>query len=484
MKKHSLLKVILIVLGALVGVNAILAILGYFVKGLSGTYTMIPLLDLLTNYVQSFYYFFDTLVFLLAIGGFYAVLKKVPAYNKLLDNIVQKVKSHGKLFVFVVTGLFAVLTSVTGLVNVLLVFVPFVVAIILLLGYDKLVAVSSTIVAMLVGFMGGIFVTFRDANSYYGYSATTLEKMAGLDAYANLWPKLVLLVLGTALLMYFVNKHINAVQDKKVKYELNESDEVAVKEVAGDYKNIKTWPMIVIFALMFVIFILGYLPWNTLFGIECFDKFNEWLLGIKIGEFAVFSNIVSGNLVSFGSFASLGSYMAIVITLIIFTLIIKLVYKVKFNELLNDFVSGAKTMVPMILLVVLAYSILVDAYNHGFMSNILTWITGLSFGKNFVCASVITALGTLLHSDLYYTVSGVFAPLLNAVEDETLFATYTLTFQSVYGLVSMIAPTSLLVIFAMKYFDIPYTTWVKYIWRFILMLFLLVILVLLVVSLL
>ena len=176
--------------------------------------------------------------------------------------------------------------------------------------------------------------------------------------------------------------------------------------------------------------------------------------------------------------------MAIVITLIIFTLIIKLVYKVKFNELLSDFVSGAKTMVPMILLVVLAYSILVDAYNHGFMSNILTWITGLSFGKNFVCASVITALGTLLHSDLYYTVSGVFAPLLNAVEDETLFATYTLTFQSVYGLVSMIAPTSLLVIFAMKYFDIPYTTWVKYIWRFILMLFLLVILVLLVVSLL
>ena len=103
MKKHSLLKVILIVLGALVGVNAILAILGYFVKGLSGTYTMIPLLDLLTNYVQSFYYFFDTLVFLLAIGGFYAVLKKVPAYNKLLDNIVQKVKSHSKLFVFVVT---------------------------------------------------------------------------------------------------------------------------------------------------------------------------------------------------------------------------------------------------------------------------------------------------------------------------------------------------------------------------------------------
>ena len=37
--------------------------------------------------------------------------------------------------------------------------------------------------------------------------------------------------------------------------------------------------------------------------------------------------------------------------------------------------------------------------------------------------------------------------------------------------------------FALKYFDVPYTTWVKYIWRFVLMLLLLVILVLLVLSL-
>ena len=63
-------------------------------------------------------------------------------------------------------GLFAVLTSLTGLTNVLLIFVPFVIAIILLLGYDKLVAISSTIVSMLVGFMGGLYVTFRDPSKY------------------------------------------------------------------------------------------------------------------------------------------------------------------------------------------------------------------------------------------------------------------------------------------------------------------------------
>ena len=477
MKKHSLFKVILIVLGALVCVNGILAIIGNFVKDLE-VFKMIPLGDTLMNFVQSFYYFFDTLVFVLVLGGLYAVLNKIPAYKKLVDNIAQKVKSHSKLFVFIVTGLFAVLTSATGLTNVLLVFIPFVVAIILLLGYDKLVAISSTVVAMLVGLMGGVFVTFRDANSYYGYAATTFSKFVGTKEYVNLVPQLIILVLGTALLIFFINRHIKSVQDKKVKYELNDSDEVLVSEVKGDYKTIKTWPMIVILSVLFVILVLGYLPWNSLFGIECFDKFDAWLKGLSIGEFAVLPNVISGN---FGAWASLGSYMSIIVTLFILTLILKLVYRVKFDEVIDDFMSGSKKMVPMVCLIALTYAILVCAYNFGFMSNLITLVSD-KFGLNLVTSTLLSAIGTLLHSDLYYTAAGVFSNI-TANADESLLPVYAMTYQSIYGLVSVIAPTSLFVVFALKYFDVPYTSWVKYIWRFVLMLFLLVILVLLVLSL-
>ena len=483
MKKHSLFKVILIILGALLAVNGILAILGYFVPALEGKYSMIALGDVFMNFVQAFYYFFDTVVYLLVLGAFYGVISKVPAYKKLVDNIAQKVKSHSKLFIFIVTGLFAVITFACGLVNVLLVFVPFIVAIILLLGYDKLVAISSTVVAMLVGFMSSLFLTFRDPNSYYGYNATTIEKMTGISDYANWIPKLVLLVLGTALLIFFINRYIKNLENKKVKYELNESNEVNVSEVKGDYKNIKTWPVIVMFVFILVILILGYLPWNTLFKIECFDKFNEWLVGIKIGEFAIFSNVVSPSLYAFGNWASLGSYMSIIITLIIFTLITKFVYKVKFNEVIDNFVSGAKKMVPAIFLVIITYDILVCTYNHSFMSTIMTWISETKLGINVFTASVISALGSLLHTDLYYTVAGVYSPLIGLVENESMLNTYAMTFQSIYGIVAMIGPTSFLLIVVLKYFDVPYTSWVKYIWRFVLMLLLLVILVLLVMAL-
>ena len=484
MKKHSLFKVILIVLGSLILVDAILAILGVCgVDGLKDVYSMIPLGDVLINFVQSFYYFFDTVVYLLVLGAFYGVLNKVPAYKKLVDNIAQKVKGNGKLFVFIVTALFAILTSLTGLTNVLLVFVPFVIAIVLLLGYDKLVAISSTILAMLVGFMGGIYVTFRDPSNYYGYSATTIEGLTGINLSSTVWAKLAILVFGTLLLIFFINRYMKSVKDKKVKYELNESDAVVATEVKGDYKEIKTWPMIVMFAIIFVILVLGYLPWNTLFGITCFDSFNEWLLGITIGDFAVFSNIISNNLYAFGNWASLGSYMSVIITLILFTLLIKFVYRVKFDEVINDFVSGSKKMVPMVFLVILSYAILVSAYNHGFIANIINWVSDTKLGINVVTASLITMLGTLLHSDLYYTVAGVYSNVIAVVNDESLMPLYAVTFQSVYGLTSIIAPTSFLVIFALKYFDVPYTTWFKYIWRFVLMLFLLVILVLLVLAL-
>ena len=70
-----------------------------------------------------------------------------------------------------------------------------------------------------------------------------------------------------------------------------------------------------------------------------------------------------------------------------------------------------------------------------------------------VTASIISAIGSLLHTDLYYTVAGVYSPLISAVSDESMLATYAMTFQSIYGIVGIIGPTSFLLIVALKYLD-------------------------------
>lgn len=475
MKKHSLLKSMGIVL-------LLVLILTYFIPARAGAVSYLPFGDIVTNYIQSYYYFFDTVVFMLTIGAFYSVLNKTGAYKNLLDNIVKKVKPNSKKFIFTTIIVFATLASLTGLTLPLLVFVPFVISIILLLGYDKLVAISSTVVALLVGFIGGLFITFRDPNAY-SYILVTFEDFVGIDRFTNLLPQLLLLFIGIALLILFVKKHIDSVKDKKVKYELNEeTKDILSPELKANNKDIKTWPIVTILSVLFVLVVLGLVPWDTLFKLEIFSNFHTTITEFNIKDFTIFTNIISSIFPAFGSWGELGSYMMIMVIMLIAIIIVKFVYKVKFDDLLDSMVEGAKKMLPTAMILMLAYTVLVCTYNNGFIETIIS--NASEDGDiNFAVSSLISVLGSVLHVDLYYTCAGVFTPILKAISDDAMLAPIALSFQTLYGLVSIVGPTSLMLIFALSYLDVPYTTWLKYIWRFVLALFILVVAVIVIIAL-
>lgn len=469
MKKHGLFKILGIIM-------FIMVILSYFLKGRGGEFNYIGLGDIFLNGLQSMYYFFDTVLFIFVIGGFYGVLNKSSSYKKLLDKIVTSVKPLNKKFIYAVIIIFAIVASLTGNVLPLLIFIPFVISIILLLGYDKLVAISATVGSTLIGYIGGIFVTFRNPADYYGVSTTTFEKFVGLEnKFANIFPKLLLLFAAVALLIFYISKHIKAVEEKKVKYEINDNTDLLVTEVKGNYKDIKTWPIIVILSLIFILMVLGMMPWNSLFGIDCFDKFHTWLTGLSIKEFAIFPNIISKYFKGFGAWIELGNYMMLMIVLLVFIFIIKLVSKMKFDDMIEGFIEGAKKMLPSVALVLTAYSILVCVYNNGFIENMIT-----SYGKfNFGLSSLIAILGCITHVDIYYIASSVFSPMLALITDETILSSVAILFQGIYGIISIVGPTSIILIVCLTYLDVPYTTWLKYIWRFILYLVVLLSLVVL-----
>ncbi len=475
MKKHGLFKALLIILGLLV-------VISFFVPGREGTVSYLGIGTVFLNSVQVFYYFFDTAVFLFVVGGFYGVLSRSDAYKKLLDTIVAKLKSNSKKFVFIVTIIFAIVSSLTGFTLSLFIFVPFIMSIILLLGYDKLVAISSTIVAIVVGYIGGLFVTLRDPSSY-STSFVTFEEFVGADKFANTFPKLILLILGIGLLIYFINKHIKDIEDKKVKYELNEGNDLKISEVKGNYKNIKLWPIVTILSIIFVLLVLGYVPWSSLFEITVFSDFHTWLTSLKIGDFEVFNSIITSISYAFGDWAQLGNYMIICVVLLVFSLIIKFISKMKFDDMIDAFVEGMKKMLPVAVLTTLSLVVLVCAYNNGFVENLITSANNAMGSLNIFMASVFNILGSLLYPDIYYTAYGVYSPLLSVITDESLYQVLALNFQTLNGLVMIIGPTSLILIAGLTYLDIPYTTWLKYIWRFILMLFILIFVVLMIVAL-
>ena len=458
MKKHGLFKILGILL-------LLVVIVSFILTGRSDVKDYVGLGDVVFNSFKSLYYFFYMAVFVLSIGGFYGVLNKVPGYKKLTDNIARKFKPLGKKFIFITILILAIIASLTGLTLPLLIFVPFIISIILLMGYDKLVAITSTVVSIMVGHIGGVFVTFFNPNTY---GMTTYESFVGTDSpFANVFPKLLLLFAGITLLIYFVNSHIKSVENKKVKYELEDDSEVQINEVKGDYKNIKTWPTILMFALLFIVLVLGLIPWKNLFDIKIFNEFHTWLMELSIKDFAIIPNIISGDLMAFGEWYVMGdsmTYMLICSILLIFTLFAIIFGRVKLNDALDSFKDGMKKMLPTAVLIVLAYTVLICGYTNGFYEGIVQ-----SYGKfNYAISSLLVFLGCLINVDMYYIVGGVFSPILALATDESIYPSLAILFQGIYGIFSVVGPTSIVLIFALSYMNVPYTTWIRYIWRFIL----------------
>ena len=204
---------------------------------------------------------------------------------------------------------------------------------------------------------------------------------------------------------------------------------------------------------------------------------------LSVKEFQIIPSIISSDLLAFGEWYSMGdsmTYMMLCLVILFFTLIFTLVGRVKLNEAIDGFKEGMKKLLPTASLMILAFTVLVTAYTNGFFEGLVS-----SYGKfNYGLSSLLSFLGCLLYVDMYYIVGGVFSPILNLVTDETVYSSLAILFQGIYGIFSVVGPTSLILIFALNYMNVPYTTWLKYIWRFILALVVLVALVTLLVVLL
>ena len=485
-KKYGLFKVLSILL-------LIVVVMTYFVKGRQGSISYLALGDVFLNYLQSFYYFFDTALFILVVGGFYGVLNRIPAYKKMLETFANKVESKSRLFVVLTTIVMALISSLTGLNVLLLLVVPMVVSVVLLLGYDKLVALSATVGSIIVGIVGGVFLTVKDPASYYSVSFATIGELVGLEGpWTDLLPKILLLVLGLGLLVCYIIRHIKKVEAGNTSYELSNNDVLLVEEKVKTGKKVKAdeetnkvrvWPLAVILGFVFVLLVLGYLPWNDLFKLDIFTKFHTWLTGLAIGDYKVFSSLISANFSAFGTWGSLGNYMMAIVVVIICTFVLMLVYRVKFDDAMDGFLYGIKKMLPASLIVMLAYAVLVCSYNHGFMETLITMISD-KFGDNALVNSFVTLLGSVLNVDLYYVSAGIFTSVTSSLTDSANLSVYAVMFQSLYGLVQLVGPTSILLIVGLSYLEVPYKTWLKYIWRFVVELLIVILLVLMLVSLL
>lgn len=547
-EKHNVVKVVLVTALVFMVFTWILPA-AYYSSGIidQGRIQM-GLFDLFNYPLTALAYFGYISLFVLAVGGFYGVLYKIPAYRSFLDKIVAVCKGKEGIALSIMMILVAVITSICGLQLGLMVFFPMLAAIILLMGYDKIVAALTLVGSTVVGIAG---TTFASANVSIIYSTL------GLDIMDNISVKFIILIAGLVLLIFNTLMYANSAkvaratltaEKKVIKTEDAESEKAEVVEedkkeetsvskknttTKGASKNTKStntkknstkknttnskssskasrkdnkaaakgdevivvkeslvddsleqyvptvvdskhkiWPIVVGFILLFVIMILAFIPWKSVFEVEAFTKATEAVSSFKLFGFEIFGKLL-GTVAPFGEWAI--TDMIVVMAVITFVLVY--IYKIEIDDVIEGFTAGVKKALAPAFLIIVIYTILVAVTYHPFQTTIYEAIFGLTKGFNVVTTSIVALLSGLFNGDAAYAFQAAVPHFAGIVTNTDIYPIAGILFQAVYGVSMLVAPTSVVLVVVLNYLGVSFKEWFSAVWKLLVELLVILLLV-------
>ena len=435
MKKYNIFKVLLLVLAAAIIVSFLIpsSTIGYYTSGIEkGTINPINLVDSISNGLTSFSVFISAFIFILSIGVFYAVLKKTGKYEAVINNTAVKFQKKKGLFLVISILTFGIMTAVIGDIMPMLIFVPAFIDIAKKLGYDGKTSIASTVGAILLGSAGSLYTNY-------------VNQIMSTTVSSNIIAKIVILVLGLGSLILFT-----ILTSKPEKTNL-EKEEVK-----------KGLPMMIAFDVIIVFLILGMVSWNGYFGFEGFTNFHTTLTDFKVFNVSLFNAILGSTLSAFGEWALYN----VIVLLVVTTVILSLIYKIKFDGLLESIASGIRRALPYAMIVILANLVLVGVYNSGFYTTIITSIAGMT--DKVLSGTTLSALSSVVYPDYTYATQFTLSTITYTITDTKFYLVLAVIFQVIYSLFLLISPTSILVLLGLQRENVSYKEWIKYIYKYFL----------------
>lgn len=540
MKKHNILKVILCVVLVVALCTWIFPTISYD-SGLveETTRTQLGIFDLAAYIVEIFRYFPNIIIMTLVIGMFYGVAYKIPAYRELLDKIASGFKGKEKVFLAVIMALIAVIVSVSGLSFGMLFVFPFVISVVLLMGYNKLVAASVTVGSTAIGLLG---TTLGSSTTNY------LNYILSTDVFSEMITKVVLLVIGLVLLIYnvlhyasktknntdkvvelvpnasaseeknkkkIVKEEVKNVEKKSSKTKTtsskkkvdavsksdskkNEKTSKANKNTKSTKKTTKTkaydlkskvetkvvkpkkkahvWPFVVVFDLVLVILAVSTFDWAGIFEIDWFSKALTAVKEFTIFDFPIFAKVL-GNVEAFGNWSL---YYEMPMLIFLATCFLAFIYGLKFDDFLDGIVDGVKKAIRPAIYMALTYLVLFIVTYNPFQLHFTKFLVNLTDGLNVITMTIVVMISSIFNIENMYVAQSTLPYVTSVITDSTLYPLLGVIFQSVYGLMMLVAPTSVILLGTLTYLDVSYTQWIKHIWKLFLQLLLVLVVVFLI----
>lgn len=542
MKKNSILKVVLLTILCVTLCTWIFTQISFSGQFAEGDRVQVGIFDLSSYILDLFRYFPYIIITTLSIGAFYGVAYRIPAYRQLLDEIVLKFKGKEKAFLVATIVIISTIVSVTGLsIGMLFVF-PFVISVILLMGYNKLVAASVTVGSVMVGLMG---------TTVGSVSVTYINYILGVETTSEMVTKVIILLVGIGLLAYHVisyatktknatdkvselvpvveevieevtakkakfsfmelfakvtnkfkkakkpvkketkkvevKKEVKKVETKKVSAKKAPAKKTATKKKApakkttskktraNDNKNssvkvvkntkkASVWPFIVMFDLALVLLAVGTFDWAGIANAKWPADVLKAIRDFQIGGFPILSKILGSadNLHEFGKW---GLTLEVPTIICLATILTAFIYGVKFDKFIEGVVDGMKKAVMPAIVMLLTYLVLIIVTYHPFQLHIAKFFLEMTKGLNVITMTIVAMFASLFNVDSLYVAQSTLPYASSVVSDTALNPVMAVLFQSIYGLTMLVAPTSAILVGTLAYLEIPYTQWIKHVWK-------------------
>ena len=353
------------------------------------------------------------IIFILVVGGAFWLLNATGAVEVGIKRFISLIGKRDKIVLVALTVLFSLGGAVFGMSEETIPFVGIVVPLAISMGYDAFMGMQVVYVASNVGFSSAFLNPF---------TVGIAQGMADLPLFSGMGYRLFCWGLLTVLLVLFVI--IYARKTKRV-------DTVAGKVEAEPLTRRQTW-VLAILALTVAVLIVG---------VTCF----EWYLPEITGLFLAMG-IVCGLIAGFPS-----------------------------GRIVNELMAGAKDILSAALVVGFASGIIVilqdgkiiDSILHSMQEGLdgsgkvgsLTAMYGIQAIINFLIPSATAKAAITI------PIMAPFSDMVGVSRQSMVLA-----FQFGDGFTNMITPTSGVLVAALAMARIPYSKWVKWLWKMVLVL--------------
>lgn len=398
----------------------------------------------------------DVAFFILIIGGFLGVVTKTGALDAGVAAIVKKMNGKELMLIPILMFIFSLGGTSYGMAEESLAFYALITATMLAVGFDPLVAAATVMLGAGAGTLGSTVNPFATGVAAAAARAVGVDVNQGTMIVIGV----MLWLVSLAIAIFFVMRYAMQVKKDPKNSLLSEAEWKNAKEAYGNNQE-ETLELtgsrklvLGLFVFSFVVMILGVIPWSE-FGINFFAEYTGFLTGAPLGEW---------------SFPELAAWFAIM------AIVIGLVYRLKETDLVDSFMVGAADMVGVALILGIARGVSFIMSNSGLdllildnASNILNGISGIAFVS--MAYLIYIGLSFLIPSSsgLAAVSMPIFAPLTKTLglSPEVMI----MVFSAGSGFVNLFTPTSGVVMGGLSIAKVEYSTWLKFVWKVLLAIF-------------